>query len=85
MNYYADMNDAPISDLLRQVSIKTENQFMVFMILAGKIFQSLTEVQEHTLYFIKVGQLNMVHMIQDHFLNQVQKVSIIQHVLQEWL
>ena len=26
--YYADMNDAPVSDLLRQASIKTENQLM---------------------------------------------------------
>ena len=28
--YYADMNDAPVSDLLRQGSIKTENQLMAF-------------------------------------------------------
>ena len=26
LKYYADMNDAPVSDLLRQASIKTENQ-----------------------------------------------------------
>ena len=30
LNYYADMNDAPISDLLRKFSIKTENHFMNF-------------------------------------------------------
>ena len=27
---YADMNDAPVSDLLRQASIQTENHFMDF-------------------------------------------------------
>ena len=30
LKYYADMNDAPVSDLLRQDSIKTDNQFMAF-------------------------------------------------------
>ena len=30
LNYYADMNDAPLSDLLRQTNIKTDNQLMVF-------------------------------------------------------
>ena len=28
LKYYADMNDAPVSDLLRQASIKTENHLM---------------------------------------------------------
>ena len=28
--YYADMNDAPIYELLRQASIKTENHLMDF-------------------------------------------------------
>ena len=30
LKYYADMNDAPVSDLLRQPSIKTENHLMAF-------------------------------------------------------
>ena len=85
LKYYADMNDEPVSDLLRQASIKNENHLMDFMIIVGKIFHTLEEVQEHTLSFIKVGQLTMAHMFQDHFLNKFQKVSIIQHALQEWL
>ena len=28
LNYYSDMKNSPLSDLLRKVSIKTENQFM---------------------------------------------------------
>ena len=30
LKYYADMNDAPVYDLLRQDSIKSENQLMDF-------------------------------------------------------
>ena len=30
LKYYADMNDAPVSDLLRQTSIKTDNHLMAF-------------------------------------------------------
>ena len=30
LNYSVDMNDAPVSDLLRQVSIKAENHLMDF-------------------------------------------------------
>ena len=30
LKYYADINDAPVTDLLRQASIKTENHLMAF-------------------------------------------------------
>ena len=30
LKYYTDMNDAPVSDLFRQASIKTENNLMAF-------------------------------------------------------
>ena len=30
LTYYADINNAPVYDLLRQASIKTENQLMDF-------------------------------------------------------
>ena len=43
LKHYADMNDAPVTDLLRQAIIKTDNQLMAFMILVGKIFQTLPE------------------------------------------
>ena len=38
LKYYADMNDAPVSDLLRQASIKTENQLMDFSDSSWKDF-----------------------------------------------
>ena len=30
LKYYEDMNDAPVTELLRQASIKTENHLMAF-------------------------------------------------------
>ena len=30
LNYYADMKDASLSELLRQTNIKSENKLMVF-------------------------------------------------------
>ena len=64
LKYYADIKDAPLSDLLIQDSIKTDNQLMVYLILSSKIFQTLEEVQEHILSFIKVYQLTMAYMFQ---------------------
>ena len=85
LKYYADLNDAPVTDLLRQANTNTKNHFMAFMVLVGRIVQTLEEVQEHILFYIKVDQLIMVHMFQDQLLNLVHKVITIQHALQEWL
>ena len=52
---------------------------MGFLILVDKIIQTLAEVQYRTLSFIKEGQLNMAHVFQDQLLNQMQKVSTMQH------
>ena len=41
LKYYADLNDAPVTDILRQSNIKTKNHFMAFLILVGKIVQTL--------------------------------------------
>ena len=65
------MNDAPVSDLLRQAIIKTDNHLIYFLILVGRIVQTLIELQEHTLYFISVGQFKMSHMFQDQLFNKV--------------
>ena len=71
LKYYANRNNAQVSDLLRQASIETENQSMDFFILVGKIVQTLVEVQDHTLYFTKVEQLTMAHVLQDQLINKV--------------
>ena len=36
LKYYADKNDKPVSDLLRQASIKNENHLMVFFVCSWK-------------------------------------------------
>ena len=45
LKYYADMNDAPVSDLLRQSSIKTENHLMDF---SGYSWQDCTDTGRST-------------------------------------
>ena len=40
LKYYADMNDARVTDLLRQANIKTKSHWL-FLILVGKIVQTL--------------------------------------------
>ena len=42
LKYYADINDAPVSDPLRQASIKTENQMID---LSGSGSQSGAEIE----------------------------------------
>ena len=75
LNYYYDMKDAPLSELLRKSSIKTDKQLMVSMILVGKIIQTLAELQEHILCFFTVGQLTMSQMLQEQLLNKVHKAN----------
>ena len=81
MEYYADLNYAPVTDLLRQANIKTKNHLMTFPILFDRIVQTLEELQEHISFSIKVGKFTMAHMFQDQFLNTVQKVITMQHAL----
>ena len=38
LKYYSDTNDAPVSELLRQASIKTGNQLMAFFYSSWKDF-----------------------------------------------
>ena len=85
LKYYADLNYAPVTDLLRQANIKTKNHLMAFLILVGRIVETLEDVQDPLEFIIKVDQLIMVHMFQDQLHNPVQKVSTMQHSLQEWL
>ena len=45
LKYYADMKDAPLSDLLRQASIKTNNQVMV---ISDSIWKYFTDTGRST-------------------------------------
>ena len=73
LRYYAKIEDAPLSDLLRQASS---------LIPDDSTDQILVEVQYHVLCFIKVYQLIISHMLQIQLLNKVLKVRTIQQELQ---
>ena len=49
LKYYADMNDAPVSDLLRQARIKTENSLMA---LSDCSWQYCTYTDRFTVAYI---------------------------------
>ena len=83
--YYADLNDAPVTDLLRQANIKTKNHLMAFSDSSWKDCPDTGRSTGAYIIFYQGGQLIMVHMFQDQFQNIVQKVSTMQHALQEWI
>ena len=85
LKYYADMNDALVTDLLRQANIKNENHLMGF---SDSSWQDCLDTGISTLAYIifdQDGPMTMEHMFQEQFLNQVHKVITMQHELQEWL
>ena len=49
LNYYADLNDAPVTDLLRQASIKDENHLMGF---SDSIWQDCPDTGRSTVSYI---------------------------------
>ena len=81
LKYYADMNDAPVTDLLIQASIKTENHLMNFYDYSWKYCPDTVRNTGVSIIFFKVGELTMAHMFQDQLLKQVQKVSTMEHAL----
>ena len=85
LKYYADLNDVPVSDLLRQASIKTDNHLIDFSNYSWQDFPETVRVKEHKLSFMKVGQFTMTRIFQDQLLNQVHKVSTMQYLLQKWI
>ena len=86
LKYYANINDAPVSDLLRQTSIKIKNQLMTCSNSSWKYFpNTVRSTGANIIYCIKLSQLTMAHMFQDQLLNQVHKLRTMQHALQEWL
>ena len=85
LKYYADMKYAPLSDLLSQSRIKTENKFMTYSDSSSQYYPDTGRSTGSYNIFTKVVQLIMAHMFQENLLNQVQKVCKIQHELQEWI
>ena len=65
LKYYADLNDAPVTDLLRQANIKTKNHLMSFSDSSWQDFPDTGRSTGAYIIFIKVGQFTMAHMFQD--------------------
>ena len=85
LKYYADLNDAPVTDLLRQANIKTKNHLMNFSDSSWQDCPDTERITGAYIIYINMGQLTMAHMFQDQLPNPVQKVSTMQHALQEWI
>ena len=60
--YYADMNDAMVSDMLRQVIIETEIQLTDFSDSSWQDFPDTGRSTGSYIIFIKVQQLTISHM-----------------------
>ena len=82
LKYYADLNDAPVTDLLRQASIKTKNILMAFSESSWIDCPNNGRSTGAYINLYQGGPIDMSHMFQDQLLNPVQKLSIMQHVLQ---
>ena len=78
---YTDMNDAPVTDLLRQASIKTEDHLMDFSDSSWKDCPDTGRSTGAYIIFINVGQLTMLQMFHAQLLNQVHKLITMQHAL----
>ena len=75
LKYYSKKEDAPLSDILRQASINTDKQLMVF---SDSSWQYCPDT------CISPGTY-IVFMFQVQLQNILLKVSIMQHSMQEWI
>ena len=58
LNYYANMNDATVYDLLRQASINTENQLMNFSDYSCQDFPDTGRITGAYIIFYQVGPID---------------------------
>ena len=58
MKYYANINDAPVSDLLIQASIKNDNQFMNFSDSSWKYFPDTGRSTGAYIIFYQYGTID---------------------------
>ena len=85
LKYYVDLNDAPVTDPLRQANIKTKNHLMDF---SDSSWQDCPDTGRSTgayNIFYQGGPIYHDTHVPDQLLNPVQKVSTIHHAMQEWL
>ena len=69
LNYFADMKYSPLSEILRQANINTNNQLMDFYASSWQDGPDTVISTGEYIIFIKVDKLNMTHMFQEQLLN----------------
>ena len=57
LKYYADLNDAPVTDILRQANIKTKNHLMDFSDSSWKYFTDTGRITGVYIIFYQGGQI----------------------------
>ena len=57
LKYYVDMNDAPVTDLLRQSSAKTENQLVDFSDSSWQDFPETSKITGAYIIFYQGGPI----------------------------
>ena len=60
LKYYADLNDAPVTDLLRQDSIKTNNQLMAFSDSSWQDCPDTGRITREYIIFVRGGTIDHV-------------------------
>ena len=60
LRYYDNINDAPVSDLLRQDSIKTENKLMDFYDFSWKYFLDTGRSTVAYIIFYQGGKIDHI-------------------------
>ena len=60
LKYYSDMKYAPLYDLLRQASVKTDNQLMVFYVSSLKYFPDTGRSTGSYIIFYQGGTIDHV-------------------------
>ena len=58
LKYYADLNDAPVTDLLRQANIKTKNHLMGFSDSSWQGFPDTGRSTGEYIIFYQVGPID---------------------------
>ena len=85
LNYYADMNDAPVYDLLRQANIQTKNHLMDFSDSSWQDFSDTGRSTGAYNIFYQGGPIDHVTHVPGPVAQSSTEVSTIHNVLQEWL
>ena len=85
LKYYADLNDAPVTDILIQANIKTKNNLMAF---SDSSWQDCPDTGRSTgayIIFYQGGPIDHGTPVPGPVAQSSAKMSTMQHSLKEWL